>query len=75
MTWQQDGLCNQVDPELWFPEDGSKGFEAKAICQRCPVIHECLREAMADPTLLGIWGGTSANQRKLMRQAERRVSA
>ena len=75
MTWQHEGICTQVDPELFFPEDGSKGFDAKAICRQCPVIHECLSEALADPSLVGIWGGTSANQRKLIRQAKRKASA
>lgn len=29
--WQDDAKCLGIDPDLFFPEDGSK-LEAKAIC-------------------------------------------
>ena len=30
--WMADGLCAQVDPELFFPEAGAPNREAKAVC-------------------------------------------
>jgi WhiB family redox-sensing transcriptional regulator len=62
--WQTDAACVGTDPELFFPPSGSKGLDAKAVCQGCPVSAECLDYALADPHLVGVWGGTSDLQRK-----------
>ena len=40
---------------------------AKAICRRCPVAADCLAEAMANPSIVGVWGGTTENQRAKIR--------
>ena len=40
-----DGACcsdPNVDPDLWFPDQGQSIFEAKAICSTCPAFNECL---------------------------------
>jgi WhiB family transcriptional regulator, redox-sensing transcriptional regulator len=44
--------------------------EAKAICNSgCPVKEDCLRYAMADLELKGVWGGTTHSERKQMQLA------
>ena len=40
---------------------------AKDVCSRCPVTAECLDYALADMDLTGVWGGTTAQQRRAMR--------
>lgn len=63
-----DGLCAQVDPELFFPPVGSRATEAKAVCAACPAQVACLRWAMANP-VEGVWGGTSTNDRRQLARA------
>ena len=69
MEWIEQGLCAQTDPELFFPEHGTKTANARRICRRCPVVNQCLEYALADLSIVGIWGGTSEKERRLMRQA------
>jgi WhiB family redox-sensing transcriptional regulator len=40
----------------------------KAICAGCLVRRECLDYAMSDASLVGVWGGTSDNQRAAARR-------
>lgn len=65
--WMKDGLCQQTDPEAFFPEKGGS-TKAKAICFRCPVQRECLAYAVADKSLVGIWGGTVERERARIRK-------
>lgn len=58
-----------ADDELYYPSD-----EAMAYCNRCPVRPECLAWALADPELLGVWGGTTSYQRRQLRRARERAS-
>lgn len=62
--WKLDGLCNEIGGELWYPESDSKA--AREVCARCPVRQQCLDYALANGEQEGIWGGTSANQRRHM---------
>jgi WhiB family redox-sensing transcriptional regulator len=64
--WMVDGLCAQVDPELWFPEKGGSTREAKQLCTRCPVRAECLAYALANDERFGVWGGASERDRRRM---------
>ena len=62
-----DAVCVQVDPELFFPEkSGDHATAAKTVCNSCPVIEECLSYALTNFEV-GVWGGTTTNQRKGMR--------
>jgi WhiB family redox-sensing transcriptional regulator len=72
--WRALGACRDEDPELFFPVT-SKGpaarqlVAAKAICAGCGVSRECLRFALENRQDHGVWGGTSEEERKLMRSA------
>ncbi len=56
------GACVGKNPDLWFPEKGTSGSEAVAICAACPVRSDCL-EYGKDETF-GIWGGTTPADRR-----------
>ncbi len=78
--WMRQAACLDVEPEVFFPP-GPAALEhineAKAVCRGCPVVSDCLRVALADPTLVGVWGGTSESQRvdiRRMRPGTRPVS-
>lgn len=70
--WMEDALCAQVDPELWFPEQGSKPWEAKRICSACPVAKQCLAYAL-DNEEYGVWAGTTERERRPLRRGQREV--
>ena len=62
-----DAVCAQIDPYVWFSEEGSLNATAKALCHSCPIEDACLSTALADPELSGIWGGTTPRERQRMR--------
>lgn len=68
------GICAQTDPELFFPDVGQPSAPAIEVCQRCPVVSECLEYALAHRIEHGVWGGMSAVQRRDL-QGERARNA
>jgi WhiB family transcriptional regulator, redox-sensing transcriptional regulator len=66
-AWMKDAVCQDYPTELFFPEVGGSLVAAGAICARCWVSQECLKYALSDPELSGVWGGTSARERGRMR--------
>lgn len=67
LEWMQRGLCREVDMDLFFPESHQTGEIAKRVCRKCEVINECLQYAI-ETRSVGIWGGTSENQRIKLRR-------
>ena len=71
--WMADGLCRQVDPDLFFP-DGRGGAvavqneKAKEVCMGCPVRAVCLEWALDTGQSAGVWGGMSEDERRPLRQ-------
>ena len=67
--WIYEALCAQVGPVDFFPNAGQSATAAKAVCHKCEVQAECLDYAITSPTPLhGIWGGTSAVERRALRR-------
>lgn len=74
--WTDWAACRRsgVDPEIFFPvsEAGpalNQVAEAKAICARCPVTSECLAWALRAGEPVGVWGGTTPEERRYLRRA------
>ena len=68
-------LCKKEDPELFFPEDytaRAKVNAAKAICNQCPLISDCLDYAISNADLDGIWGATTPRERQRLRSHRRK---
>ena len=67
-AWHADALCNEYPHISWF--EGWDSTAAKSVCQRCLVRHDCLRYALDNDPLFGVWGGlTPSERRKLSRRA------
>ena len=66
--WMRQANCVDADPALFFPERGEPSSPAKAICLACPVRVECLNYALSINERHGIWGGTSENERRVLRR-------
>jgi len=74
--WGSRAACRSADPELFFPVSGTgpslaQIAEAKTVCARCEVRSECLALALATGQVYGIWGGTSPEERAVLRKKAR----
>lgn len=75
--WWGRAACQGQDPEKFFAfgtdfggrteESAAAVEEAKAICRPCPVKDEC-REWALDNENWGVWGGTTAYERRKIRE-------
>jgi len=70
--WASRGACLDRDPDLFFPTAPSgpglqQIAQAKAVCAHCPVRIDCLSYALATGQDAGVWGGTSAEERREIR--------
>ncbi len=67
--WAGRAACLGMDTELFFPRRAEQvPPEVRDACNRCPVRGPCLDYALPRFDLLGVWGGTSALERKQMRR-------
>jgi WhiB family transcriptional regulator, redox-sensing transcriptional regulator len=59
---------------VYFFPDAADWADPRAgrICAVCPVKDECLDYALRNPSLDGIWGGTSEEERRKIRRRRRR---
>ncbi|MFE3638510.1 WhiB family transcriptional regulator [Streptomyces sp. NPDC059168] len=72
--WRDRAACVGEDPEVFFPladfsAPGTEASLARAICRRCPVIVACRTWAIDQGEDDGIWGATTALQRRAIRRA------
>lgn len=75
-SWMDAARCRGLDPDLFFPERGESGDEAKRVCAECPVSEECLSYALRHRISHGVWSGLSERQRrKLARQPRSKPAA
>lgn len=62
--------CQQW-PDLYFPDLGGTSEPAKALCQGCPVLLQCLSYAIQADEPYGVWGGASVLERKRIKRNAR----
>jgi WhiB family transcriptional regulator, redox-sensing transcriptional regulator len=71
LTQRHRSACTEQTAGLFF-DDGrdstARHQAAKAICRLCPILYPCRAFARADPTLEGIWGGETQDERRLARR-------
>ena len=46
--------------------DWVQDWPAKAICKGCPVLAECLADALDNRTEFGVWGGMTERERRAL---------
>jgi WhiB family redox-sensing transcriptional regulator len=78
--WRMRSACLNADPDLFFPISATSAAapqvaRAKTICAGCPVRSACLGFAMAHRDLMGIWGGTTDEERRKTRRSKARSVA
>ncbi|MDQ1436794.1 MAG: WhiB family transcriptional regulator, redox-sensing transcriptional regulator [Acidimicrobiaceae bacterium] len=74
--WRAESACRYEDVNLFFPAGVTGPAEhqikqAKAICARCPVRDTCLAFAIETNQEYGVWGGTTEDERRVLRRAWR----
>ena len=71
--WRDHAACRDADADLFFPV-GTMGpalrqiDEAKRICRACPAQAACLAWAIDHEITSGVWGGTTEDERRALRQ-------
>ena len=63
-TWMTDAACQGLPTGMFFPANKDDAGPAKAVCGHCPVRRQCVAYALADPSLHGVWGASTEDQRK-----------
>jgi len=71
--WRDDAACRRLGPELFFPISTLGAAlpqiqAAKQVCRHCPVRAPRLRWALDTGQDAGIWGGTTEQERRPLRQ-------
>lgn len=61
--WSKEAKCgNTVDDSKFFGPSRIHNIEGKKFCTGCPVINQCRTYAIVHG-LVGIWGGTTTQER------------
>jgi WhiB family transcriptional regulator, redox-sensing transcriptional regulator len=71
LTWRARGVCQSVDPEVFFPAPSEPADAAVALCRTCDVQGACLAWALEVGDCHGVWGATTPRERRAMLTAWR----
>lgn len=78
LDWRNEAVCSgEEKTRLFFPV-GVTGAaavqieDAKAVCVECPVRLQCLEYAITTNQEYGVWGGTSEEERRVLRREWRK---
>src|SRR5947209_3901807 len=63
--WITKASCSGQDPDALFVS-GKAQHDAKAVCKTCPVLAQCLAEALDSRTEFGVWGGMTERERRAL---------
>jgi WhiB family transcriptional regulator, redox-sensing transcriptional regulator len=64
-AWVLKARCRSTDPDELFVR-GAAQRKAAVICRHCPVIAECLADALDNQMEFGVWGGMTERQRRAL---------
>jgi hypothetical protein len=60
-NWQSESLCakkeNEHMIEWFFSEEPEEKYAAKNLCFSCPVRKDCIKYALEQKEIWGVWGG------------------
>ena len=67
VRWRAEAACRERSVGMFFPEQGEPS-SARRVCVRCPVRQPCLEYALVTGQEHGVWGGSTARERNLIRR-------
>jgi WhiB family redox-sensing transcriptional regulator len=73
MSWMDQALCRQQNPEIFFNQRARSERRAKGICARCSVRTDCLELALKSESEYGVWGGLSGPERMVLLRGSTRT--
>lgn len=59
-----------ADPNIFHDNHYKAAYEAKKVCQQCPLINKCLEFALTNEEEWGVWGGLTADERRKLRRTK-----
>ncbi|MEU8749739.1 WhiB family transcriptional regulator [Streptomyces chartreusis] len=65
---EQSASCAGKDPDLFFPKNANELELAKQICRGCPVVRECLVQALRMSDKYAVLGGTTPEERAALKR-------
>jgi WhiB family redox-sensing transcriptional regulator len=65
IEWIAKARCRSKNPDDFFVS-GAAQRRAAVICRGCPVVAECLADALDHHMEWGIWGGLTERQRRAL---------
>jgi WhiB family transcriptional regulator, redox-sensing transcriptional regulator len=74
-SWMEMARCRDVDPQVFFPNDGPGVQAAQRYCAECLVRESCLEYALENHIQHGVWGGASERARRRISHQRRRALA
>jgi len=64
--WQNKSLCAKKENihmvEWFFSENTKEKYAAKNLCFSCPVRKDCIKYALEEKEIWGVWGGRDENE-------------
>ena len=64
--WQNESVCskkeNENKIEWFFSDDPEEKYAAKNLCFTCPVRKDCIKYALEEKQIWGVWGGRDENE-------------
>lgn len=65
IAWVAQAVCRAADPDQLFVR-GAAQRKAAVICRHCPVVRDCLADALDNRVEFGVWGGMTERQRRAL---------
>lgn len=72
--WTEEANCLGEPPEIFFSYEANVIALAKMVCAQCEVKPDCLKYAVDNKIIYGIWGGTDEYERRVLIGRRRRRS-
>ena len=64
--WHEDAECAKIENadklDKFFANKPAQQWEAKKLCNKCPVKRDCAKWALDNKQIWGIWGGLDSGQ-------------
>jgi hypothetical protein len=65
-NWIKNSLCSKKENEhmmeWFFSEEPEQKYAAKNLCFACPVRKDCIKYALEEKQIWGVWGGRDENE-------------
>lgn len=75
-SWRTQAACADLGSDAFFlaGDDLAGMRKAQKVCAGCPVKDDCLAFAIDTNQPLGVWGGTTPNERRRLRREWQKAS-